>query len=202
MLLHLPFAPDCRNSSTLDLPIHPLTPPTSSTHHQPTRPPASPPSNTPHCNPAAAASVIYFGERINTLAAAHWQKFATQAYFDPNGAFFSALVSLPLVFTLFTVLVGGPLIGSWSATAWLPACLCGVHACVRRLPCWNVEASIEWVVGCSPGFECSLSFLCCVKFASSLHCVLEGLCRFLPGGTSLGKGVTLVKHTLTSNSPL
>ncbi|KAI8477286.1 MAG: transmembrane protein 18-domain-containing protein [Monoraphidium minutum] len=51
------------------------------------------------------AAVVYFGERLNGLAAAHWRAFAAQPYFDPSGAFFSAVVSGPLFLTLFTALV-------------------------------------------------------------------------------------------------
>jgi hypothetical protein len=53
-----------------------------------------------------AAAVVYFGERLNAVGAKHWRAFAGQPYFDPHGAFFAAVVSGPLVLTLFTVLVG------------------------------------------------------------------------------------------------
>ncbi|GBF94331.1 hypothetical protein Rsub_06953 [Raphidocelis subcapitata] len=51
------------------------------------------------------AAVVFFGERLNALGAAHWRSFAGQPYFDGNGAFFAALVAGPLVLTLFTVLI-------------------------------------------------------------------------------------------------
>jgi hypothetical protein len=59
---------------------------------------------------------VYFGERLNAVGAAHWRAFAGQPYFDPQGAFFAAVVSGPLMLTLFTVLVcpGG---GGWSGAA-------------------------------------------------------------------------------------
>ena len=45
-------------------------------------------------------------ERLNSLAARHWRQFSGQNYFDPNGVFLSAVLSAPLVFTMFVILVG------------------------------------------------------------------------------------------------
>eukprot|EP00983_Pelagomonas_calceolata_P030023 939842-Pelagomonas_calceolata.AAC.1 len=48
---------------------------------------------------------IYMGERLNALGAKHWDKFASQNYFDQNGVFFSTMVSGPLLLLLFILLV-------------------------------------------------------------------------------------------------
>ena len=50
--------------------------------------------------------VVYMAERLNSLAARHWHQFAGQNYFDPGGVFLSAVLSAPLVFTMFVILVG------------------------------------------------------------------------------------------------
>ncbi|KAK2078442.1 hypothetical protein QBZ16_003282 [Prototheca wickerhamii] len=52
-----------------------------------------------------AAGIVYFAERINDLAARHWQSFATQDYFDAHGIFYSAVVSAPLLATMFVILI-------------------------------------------------------------------------------------------------
>lgn len=46
-------------------------------------------------------------ERLNKLAAQHWESFSKQNYFDRRGVFFSTLVSGPLLVVMFIVLVGG-----------------------------------------------------------------------------------------------
>jgi Transmembrane protein 18 len=58
----------------------------------------------PYCC-GCAVGVIYNAERINAALAQEWQRFATQNYFDPNGIFISALVSGPLLFLMFVILV-------------------------------------------------------------------------------------------------
>lgn len=50
-------------------------------------------------------AIIFNAERINSLAARHWQTFATQNYFQSHGTFTSALLSAPLLLTMFTVLI-------------------------------------------------------------------------------------------------
>jgi hypothetical protein len=54
---------------------------------------------------AWGAIVIFFSESLNRLGGEYWEEFATQAYFDRHGTFFSALVSLPLLLILVCVLV-------------------------------------------------------------------------------------------------
>ncbi|GFH24233.1 transmembrane protein 18, partial [Haematococcus lacustris] len=53
---------------------------------------------------AIAACLVYFGERLNGLAAEHSHRFSTQNYFDVRGVFYTACVSLPLLLVCFTVL--------------------------------------------------------------------------------------------------
>ncbi|KAH7620932.1 hypothetical protein Ndes2526B_g04864 [Nannochloris sp. 'desiccata'] len=53
----------------------------------------------------SSVAIIFNAERINSLAARHWQTFATQNYFQSHGTFTSALLSAPLLLTMFTVLI-------------------------------------------------------------------------------------------------
>ena len=55
-----------------------------------------------HC---PAVVVVYLAERLNALGASHWLRFAGQNYFDPNGVFVSTVLSAPLVFDMFVILV-------------------------------------------------------------------------------------------------
>eukprot|EP00887_Chlorella_sp_A99_P003187 scaffold9.g3187.t1 len=48
---------------------------------------------------------IFFAERINRLAGQHWRRFSRHNYFDPQGIFTSALLSVPLLLIMFVVLV-------------------------------------------------------------------------------------------------
>lgn len=57
------------------------------------------------CSPVAAVLVVIGGKHINRFAAMNWRRFATQNYFDQNGAFFTILVSAPLLVTAFFILV-------------------------------------------------------------------------------------------------
>lgn len=66
----------------------------------------------PRVHPPLAATIVYFAERLNSAAHAHWRLFASQDYFDRNGIFFSALVSAPLLMIMFIILVRG---GWWWA---------------------------------------------------------------------------------------
>eukprot|EP00741_Cyanophora_paradoxa_P025251 tig00000361_g24370.t1 len=43
--------------------------------------------------------LVYLSQAINAVCAAHWARFATQPYFDPNGIFISAVFSGPLLLT-------------------------------------------------------------------------------------------------------
>ena len=52
-----------------------------------------------------AVVAVYLAERLNALGASHWQRFAGQNYFDPNGVFVSTVLSAPLVFDMFVILV-------------------------------------------------------------------------------------------------
>jgi len=52
-----------------------------------------------------AVVVVYLAERLNALSASHWQRFAGQNYFDSNGVFVSTVLSAPLVFDMFVILV-------------------------------------------------------------------------------------------------
>lgn len=63
----------------------------------------------------AAASTVYNAQRLNSYLAQHWQAFARQPYFDEQGVFISAVVSAPLLLTMFTQLVL-PCISSPSAS--------------------------------------------------------------------------------------
>ena len=53
----------------------------------------------------AAAVTVYNAQRLNSYLARHWQAFARQPYFDEQGVFISAVVSAPLLLTMFTQLV-------------------------------------------------------------------------------------------------
>ena len=55
----------------------------------------------------SAVVVVYLAERLNALGAARWRDFAGQNYFDPGGVFVSAVLSAPLVFDMFVILVRG-----------------------------------------------------------------------------------------------
>lgn len=48
--------------------------------------------------------IVYFSERLNKMAAQHWQLFAGQNYFDPQGIFTSALLSAPLLLIMLLIL--------------------------------------------------------------------------------------------------
>ena len=58
---------------------------------------------TPLC--AAAAAIVFNAERLNGMARGRWRTFSGQNYFDPNGVFWSALVSGPLLLDMFIILV-------------------------------------------------------------------------------------------------
>ena len=49
--------------------------------------------------------LVYCAERINTAAAQHWERFASQDYFQDQGLFTSALLSAPLLLAMFVILI-------------------------------------------------------------------------------------------------
>ena len=52
--------------------------------------------------------VVYNAETLNAMLAQHWKRFAKQPYFDRHGIFFSAIVSTPMLLTMFFLLVRTP----------------------------------------------------------------------------------------------
>lgn len=52
-----------------------------------------------------AAATVYNAQRLNALLGQHWKSFAGQPYFDDQGVFISAVVSAPLLITMFVQLV-------------------------------------------------------------------------------------------------
>mmetsp|Transcript_54543 Transcript_54543/g.97397 ORF Transcript_54543/g.97397 Transcript_54543/m.97397 type:complete len:170 (+) Transcript_54543:84-593(+) len=48
-------------------------------------------------------AILYFAERLNSIARAHWKAFSTQDYFDDQGVFASVLLGLPLLFCQFLI---------------------------------------------------------------------------------------------------
>eukprot|EP00892_Ulva_mutabilis_P011832 jgi/Ulvmu1/9020/UM005_0111.1 len=54
---------------------------------------------------ATAACTVASAQHINSLGAIYWEEFASQPYFDKNGAFISSVVSCPLILVMLVVLV-------------------------------------------------------------------------------------------------
>jgi transmembrane protein 18 len=52
-----------------------------------------------------AMSIVALAQPLNSLGAEYWEEFASQPYFDKNGAFFSAVVSCPLVLVMLVTLM-------------------------------------------------------------------------------------------------
>lgn len=52
-----------------------------------------------------AVALVYNAERANALAGRHWERFASQNYFDKHGVFTGAFVGAPLLFIMFVILV-------------------------------------------------------------------------------------------------
>lgn len=52
-----------------------------------------------------ALAVVGCAQPLNSLGAEYWEDFATQPYFDKYGAFFSAVVSCPLMLVMLVVLI-------------------------------------------------------------------------------------------------
>uniref|UniRef100_A0A7S1S490 Transmembrane protein 18 n=1 Tax=Alexandrium catenella TaxID=2925 RepID=A0A7S1S490_ALECA len=53
----------------------------------------------------AIGALLFFAERINGIARVHWKEFASQQYFDESGAFFSAILGMPLVVCQFLIVI-------------------------------------------------------------------------------------------------
>lgn len=108
--------------------------------------------------------LVYSAERLNALGTRHWQKFAGQNYFDTRGIFTSALLSAPLMITMFAVLVRcsrpGPLL----------ALAASAHSsCLRtRL--------LAWLLRCGAGCESA----CCCRHSAHLHCLPADLAASRP----------------------
>jgi len=49
--------------------------------------------------------LVYFAERINRAAGENWESFAGQQYFDTRGVFVSVVLSTPLLFASFFILI-------------------------------------------------------------------------------------------------
>jgi transmembrane protein 18 len=52
-----------------------------------------------------ACIIVFLAQPLNSLGAEFWEYFARQPYFDKRGAFFSGVVSLPLVLIMMLVVV-------------------------------------------------------------------------------------------------
>ncbi|XP_048590164.1 transmembrane protein 18 [Nematostella vectensis] len=55
--------------------------------------------------------LVYASEQLNILGERHWRKFAREQYFDSGGLFISVILSVPVLFNCFVILV------SWLWTA-------------------------------------------------------------------------------------
>ena len=54
---------------------------------------------------AVGCSIVFCAQPLNSLGADYWEEFARQPYFDSRGAFFSGVISLPLVLIMTVVIV-------------------------------------------------------------------------------------------------
>lgn len=50
-------------------------------------------------------AIVYFAETINRVAGENWESFAGQQYFDKRGVFVSVVLSTPLLFASFFILI-------------------------------------------------------------------------------------------------
>merc|ERR1712194_738295 len=50
-------------------------------------------------------ALVYFAETINRVAGENWESFAGQQYFDKRGVFVSVVLSTPLLFASFFILI-------------------------------------------------------------------------------------------------
>lgn len=58
-----------------------------------------------HIHAKYAVSIIYNADKLNRIAAQYWKAFSRQNYFQENGVFISAVVSAPLLLTMFIILL-------------------------------------------------------------------------------------------------
>ncbi|EDO32237.1 predicted protein [Nematostella vectensis] len=61
--------------------------------------------------PTSNMGLVYASEQLNILGERHWRKFAREQYFDSSGLFISVILSVPVLFNCFVILV------SWLWTA-------------------------------------------------------------------------------------
>lgn len=54
---------------------------------------------------AIATCTVASAQHLNSLGALYWEEFASQPYFDKNGAFISSVVSCPLIIVMMVVLM-------------------------------------------------------------------------------------------------
>ena len=52
--------------------------------------------------------LVALSKYINEYASLHWKSFSTQNYFDRHGVFISIMLSGPILFNIFIVLVSNP----------------------------------------------------------------------------------------------
>ena len=76
---------------------------------------------------------VYMAERLNTFAAANWESFSTQNYFDKRGVFISTLWSTPLLL-IGTVMLFQNLYNS--ASLLIQVCLVFVLVCSNDVQKW------------------------------------------------------------------
>mmetsp|Transcript_8095 Transcript_8095/g.20173 ORF Transcript_8095/g.20173 Transcript_8095/m.20173 type:complete len:193 (-) Transcript_8095:141-719(-) len=51
------------------------------------------------------AALLFFAERLNTLARRHWQSFSSQQYFDEHGSFASVIVGVPVLLAQLAIVI-------------------------------------------------------------------------------------------------
>jgi hypothetical protein len=78
-------------------------------------------------------SSVYMAERINTLAAANWDSFSTQNYFDKHGVFISTLWSTPLLL-IGVVMLFQSLYNASSLLIQVPSRVLSLQSRTRKCP--------------------------------------------------------------------
>lgn len=112
-------------------------------------PPATCQRSSTHPSHLRAVCIVFNAEWINGRAAAYWDLFAGQPYFDERGVFMSALVSGPLIVLMIAVLVR-LLLFSWPCPVELTylriaddcvlsRCFSCWHCCCRCLVCPGLQ---------------------------------------------------------------
>jgi len=122
-----------------------------------------------------SGSIIYLGEWLNKEGRQHWENFASQNYFDEQGVFFSALVSLPLLILLFILLVGActrrhsdNLSFCWCSSSFTCDC--------SRLILMSMDTCI-WFIAMALS-QCTLVQTCLPSCSSNCHsAMIPALCR-------------------------